>query len=315
MRPDVDPVAEADGRLRHYSDFYGLTEPVARERVVLVLGNCQAESLRIMLQGDDATTVRVPPVHELTARDMPFLERWLEAADLLVSQPVRDDYHGLPVGLRQTSARLGGRRGGLTIAVPVVRFAGLYPWHAIVRPPRDASIVPPVVEYHDLSTLAAAAGETLPPLVPATVRAVAEASIDELRRRESIWGTVVVSDLFERPGFELMRTMNHPGNAVWTALAERVRRRAGMRPTVHDPGRPLLDAVHAPRDAAVIDAWSLADEPTDHWLVGGAAVAVDEVRRAQLAWYTDNPDIVAAGIARHGSTLRLLRHSAVVRSR
>lgn len=307
MRTDADPAAEANGRTRHYSDFYGLTEPGGQGPVVVVVGNCQAESLRIMLQGDDVTTVRVPPVHELTARDMPFLDRWLDAASVLVSQPVRDDYHGLPVGLRQTSARLGGRRGGLTIAVPVVRFTGLYPLHAIVRPRQDASMVPPVVEYHDLSTLAAAVGESLPPIVPATVHAVADASLGELRRRETAWGTIVVSDLFARPSFDLMRTMNHPGNSIWTTVAERVRRRAGLREVAHDPGRPLLDAVHAPRHAAVIEAWDLPDEPTDEWLVSGVPVSIVDVRCAQLAWYADNPEVVSAGIERHTATLNLLR--------
>lgn len=290
-------------RTRHYGHFYGIEAPKIVGRVALVLGNCQAESLRIMLQGDDVTAIRMPPVHELTAADIPHLDGWLARADTVISQPIRDDYHGLPVGMRQIEARLPH---GEVLVVPVIRFAGLYPLHAIVRPPRDASLVPPVVEYHDLSTLAKAAGSPLPPLTASRVRAVAAQSLAELRRREEANATVVVSDLFDSPDFGMMRTLNHPGNSIWTPLASRVRNALGLDEKTHNPGRPLLASVHAPRLSIVIETFDLDASPTDHWKVGESIVAADDVERAHLAWYADNPDIVAAGIERHRATLALL---------
>lgn len=294
-----------DARTRHFGVFYGLDEPDGDGPVALVVGNCQAESLRIMLDGGGLRTVRMPAVHELVAGDLPHLDRWLARAALLISQPVRDGYHGLPLGTAQLGARLGD--GGRTLPVPVIRFAGLYPAHAIVRPPSDPSLVPPVVEYHDLRILAEAAGLTARPRIEApTVRAIAAHSLTQLRTREAAHGTVVVSDLFAAPSFAQMRTLNHPGNPVFSALATRVRAALGLPEHTADPGRPLLDAVHAPREAAVIEAWGLDEPERPHWLVGGEVVEAGAVREAHLAWYAAHPDAVRAGLARHAGSLRIL---------
>jgi hypothetical protein len=294
-----------DPRTRHFAAFYGLEEPEGDGPVALVVGNCQAESLRIMLDGGGLRTVRMPAVHEIVTGDLPHLDRWLARAALLISQPVHDDYHGLPLGTAQLTARLGG--GARTVRVPVIRFAGLYPAHAIVRPPSDPSLVPPVVEYHDLRILAEAAGlPALPRLDAATVRAIAAHSLDQLRRREVAHGTVVVSDLFATPSFALMRTLNHPGNPVFAALAARVRSALDRPEHAADPGRPLLDAVHAPREAAVIEAWGLDEQERPHWIVGGEPVEPAAVRAAHLAWYAAHPDAVRAGLARHADSLRIL---------
>lgn len=295
----------ADARTRHYGIFYGV-EPLGTELpVALVHGNCQAESLRIVLDGGGVATVRIPPVHELGAADLPHLERWLGRAQLLVSQPVRPGYRGLPVGTAELMRRLGA--GARVVRVPVIRFAGLYPAHAIVRPPSDPSLVPPGVGYHDLRVLAEAAGGAPPaPLTVAQVRAVAELSVRGLRAREAAHGTLVVSDLFAAPSFAQMRTLSHPGNAVWNAVAARVRAALGLPEHPGDPGRPLLDAIHAPRDPAVIEAFGLPDAPTAHWCVDGSAIGVEAVREAHLRWYRAHPDAVAAGLARHADALALL---------
>src|SRR5690242_3664684 len=113
---------QPDPRTRHFGVFHGLAEPDGDGPVVLVTGNCQAESLRLMLQGEDLRTVRLPPVHELTATDLPHLDRWLARTALLITQPIRADYHGLPLGSAQLAARLGP--GARTLRVPVIRFAG-----------------------------------------------------------------------------------------------------------------------------------------------------------------------------------------------
>ncbi|GAA2533163.1 WcbI family polysaccharide biosynthesis putative acetyltransferase [Winogradskya humida] len=295
-------------RTWHYGEFYGLSEPHGDGPITLVTGNCQAESLRIMLDGAGLRTVRLPAVHELTAADLPHLDHWLGRASFLVSQPIRDGYRGLPLGTAQLSARLGP--GVRTVRVPVIRFAGLYPAHAIIRPPSDPGLVPPLVEYHDLRVLAEAAGLPTVRLNPATVRAIADHSLTQLSTREAAHGTVIVSDLFAAPSFALMRTLNHPGNPIFTALAARVRAALGLPSHATDPGRPLLNSVHAPREAAVIEAWDL-DEPDERpdWLVDGAVIEAGAVREAHLAWYSAHPDAVQAGLTRHADSLKILGDS------
>ncbi len=287
------------GRRRHYADLY---EPVEHDGPLgIVLGNCQAESLRQALAGATVRFLRVPPVHELVAADLPHLERVLASAAIVVAQPVKDDYHGMPLGTRQLLEVAASAR---SILVPVIRYAGLYPWQAIIRAPHDPSADPPIVPYHDLRTLAAATGAAPPaPPRPAAVRAIGEASLAELRRREQRHRTVQISDVLSSPSFALMRTINHPGNAVFERLAERVHTALGLDGEPRPLEREMLDRVHAPREAAVIDALGLDAEPRDHWLVDGAPVATDDVRAAQLAWYRAHPDAVEAGLARHADTM------------
>ncbi|WP_158507229.1 WcbI family polysaccharide biosynthesis putative acetyltransferase [Subtercola sp. Z020] len=305
----------SDARRLHYGEFYGLLPIDGDEPLAVVSGNCQAESLRIMLDGGGLRTVRVPPIFELEAADVPHLERLLSRTAVFVSQPVRDGYHGLPIGTAELTALLPP--GSQAVRMPVVRFAGLYPFHAIVRPPFDDSLVPPVVEYHDLRTVmqawAASGSPDARPSIPGgdpvtadRVRAVADQSIAELQKREQHHDTVVVSDLFGEPAFDLMRTINHPGNRVWSVAAERVRARLGLPEHDVDPGRPLLDTVHAPREAVVLEAFGIDDAPTANWTVNGREVPAAEVERAHLAWYAEHPSVVPAAIARHRLALETL---------
>ena len=303
--------ADIDPRTLHYGTFYGVQEPETDRPLLLVHGNCQAESLRIMLTGADVEAVRIPPVHELTAADVPHLQRLLRRTAILVSQPIHDDYHALPLGSRQLAALLPP--GARSATVPVVRFAGLYPLHAIVRPPENPSLSPPLVAYHDLLTLVTAdhlrRGIDPPSLAPPTatqVHEIAAASREALATRERAHGSVRASDLFDAPGFDLMRTINHPGNSIFTSLAERVFAAVGIDAVPFDPQRPILTSVHAPRSAAVIRAFDLDDEPRTHWTVEGVDIEDDEVRRAHLDWYAERPGVVDAGLSRHAAALRTL---------
>jgi hypothetical protein len=289
-------------RRRHYGQFYGLEEAPAAPGIVL--GNCQAESLRIVIGGARLPTVRIPPVHELTTADLPFLDRLLTVAAFVIAQPIRDDYRGLAVGTRQVLERIPASARSVTI--PIVRFTGLHPYQSVVRVPEVAS-APPIVEYHDVREIARAAGLPLPEtLERRAVRAIADDSLAELRRRESGLD-VTASDLFDRPSFAQLRTINHPGNPVWLALGERVIEALGETGPATDPGRPLLSSVVAPRERWVADAWDL-DEPTsEDWMLGGEAVSAGVVREAQARWYRENPLFVSRAVQRLAPTIERWR--------
>jgi hypothetical protein len=298
------PAAGATDRRRHYAAFYGLDPLPEGAPLALVHGNCQAESLRVVLGGPDLATVRIPPAHELTGDDLAPLGRLLARAELVITQPIRSGYRGLPIGTADVLAQTPAR----AIVVPVIRFAGLYPAQVLIRPPGQTSLVPPLVPYHDLRVLAEAAGGRADRagIDGDRVRAVARHSLEQLRTRELAHGAVAISDLFAEPGFDQMRTINHPGNEVWKVLARRVRAAAGVSDVVHDPGRPLLDAIHAPREAAVIDALRLDEAPRPDWIVDGEPVATAAVREAHLRWYEDHPATVTEGLERHREVRALL---------
>ena len=109
-----------------------------------------------------------------------------------------------------------------------------------------------------------------------------------------------------RAGADAAHTVNHPGNTVLRGLAERVLARLGRPAAVRDPGRTLLDAVHAPLAADVLEALGLDAEPSEHWVLAGRTVPDEVVRERQLQWYGEHPEVAAAGLERHAETLRLL---------
>ncbi|WP_138946969.1 WcbI family polysaccharide biosynthesis putative acetyltransferase [Plantibacter sp. M259] len=291
-----------EARRRHYAEFSGLA-PLPTDFGV-VLGNCQAESLRTVMDAPERRFVRVPAVHEMTAEDARRLHDVVGAAHTVVSQPVRDDYHGLPLGTRQVAASTSGR----VLTVTPVRFGGLHPFQAAVRVP-GVEENPPIVAYHDVRTLAAAAGiPVVSALQPDAVRAIGRASVEELRRREAATD-VPVSDLFNSVTADHARTVNHPGNAIWLPLGARILETLGTTGGVTDPGRPLLNAVRAPIAPEVVDAWSLTDEPRDHWILEGVEVDDAEVRAAHTDWYASHPEFVVAALDRLSALLTVWRNA------
>jgi hypothetical protein len=287
-------------RRSHYASFFG--EAPLPDGFGLVVGNCQAESLRIVVDGPESATVRVPPVHEMDGVEAVRLRELVARADFVVTQPIRDDYRALPLGTRQLASIV--RRGARFVTVPSIRFGGLHPFQAALRV-AGIDEDPPIVAYHDIRTLAQAAGLALPSALSTNgVRAVADQSIVELRRRERDID-VPASDLLTRPSGEHMRTVNHPGNPVWMALAERVITLLGSSGTPSDPDRPLLNAVRAPLESEVVLAWGLDDEPTSHWTVDGEVVEGDRISDAHREWYARHPHFVRAALDR----LRPLVHT------
>jgi len=302
-----------DGRTRHYGAFYGVTptEPGDDRPVLVVHGNCQAESLRVVIEASEAghRCVRVPPVHELLAADMVHLHRLLSRCAVLVSQPVRADYRGLPLGTSQLALAAPAAR---LVVVPIVRDARLHPYQALVRVPGAGE--PPVVPYHDVRTLALAAGRTPAPGSPtrAGIVAVGRRSQDELRRREAEHGTLVAADLLVAAGAGASHTLNHPGNPVLVGLAQRVLDAVAGGDgaggvAARDPGRVLLRSVLSPLHPEVLDALDLDPAAArEGWVVEGEPVDDAHVREEQLRWYAEHPDVLAAGLQRHGAAMAVL---------
>lgn len=210
--------------------------------------------------------IDVGPVYEMTARDLPGLHADLTRTDVLIVQPIRDDYRDLPLGHRQLAARLP--TSASTVLVPVLRYAGLHPYQVLVRPPRDRSLVPPKAPYHDLRTIVAAATGNHEVLgatpTAAQARASARESVEALRVREQAHGTVPASDLLE--GYPRWHTINHPNRHTLTSVFGRILDRlpAGLLsnpPRIGD--REPLGATRAPVDPAVVRALGLADADAD----------------------------------------------------
>ena len=309
---DLPPVALADlPRAMHYGEFYGLKPlPDSEKPLLVVHGNCQAEAIRLLLQdAEDApcVSVRIPAVHELTAGEIPFLQRLLESAAVVLTQPVTDGYHDLPLGASDVQAAAPAAR---LVRWPVIRYAGLLPWQVVFSHPVEGD--PPVVPYHDVRTMATAVGERAPQPDAAAFRAVAAWSLAELHDRESRAGAVPVSRLVVEAGARASNTINHPGNPVLVSLARALQKRLGWAVTAADPGYELLDSVRAPQDPQVLEALDIVgdDKSQENWVVDGHEVPDAEVVEAQLAWYRQHPEVLAAVVARSDEQRRLLGTAA-----
>lgn len=299
----ADETAAVIARRAHYAAFFG-DEP-APGGYGVVVGNCQAESIRLVVSNEDHPGVRVPAVHEMDAADADRLHRLLAGAAFLVVQPIRDDYRALPLGTSQLRAALPP--GARTVVVPSLRYGGLHPFQAAIRVP-GVDEDPPLVAYHDVRTLADVAGLPVAAELPrAVVRAVADDSLAELRRREEIGVDVVASDLYDEVVPDLARTVNHPGNAVFLPLGERIVAALGAPGTAVDPGRPILAGVQAPLEPWVVDAWGLDAEPRRDWIVAGERLDPDAVVDAHRRWYAQHPEFVAAAVERLAPLLRRWR--------
>lgn len=304
-----DDGAPADGRTRHYGQFYGLdSSTVSDDRpVLLVWGNCQAEALRIVLSGAPDLpyrTVRVPPVHELTPSDMPFVDRLVDDAAVLVSQPIRAGYRELPIGTGELATRVR-----TTIVWPVVRYGGLFPFQAIVRHPSDPSAVPAGVPYHDLRTVVGLSrGRTRYSewdIGEDRIRAAAAWSVDQLAERERTWCDVAISDVLLSYGVRAAHTVNHPGNDVLVELGTRILAELGCgAPSA--PDRELLGSVRAPLEPPVLEALGLGADPCEEWIVDGNRIAAEEIHDIQVEWYRERPEFVTAAMVRYRELVDIL---------
>ncbi|WP_424709546.1 WcbI family polysaccharide biosynthesis putative acetyltransferase [Microbacterium sp. SLBN-111] len=299
----ADDTAAVLARRRHYAEFFG--DAPAPDGYGVVVGNCQAESIRLVVSNDAHPGVRVPAVHEMDAADAERLHRLLAGASFLIVQPIRDDYRGLRLGTAQLRAALPAH--ARTVVVPSLRFGGLHPFQAAIRVP-GVDEDPPLVAYHDVRLLAEAAGLPVAASLPAdTVRAVAEDSVAELRRREDLGVDAVASDLYAPVVADLARTVNHPGNAVFLPLGERIVAALGAPGTAVDPGRPILAGVRAPLEPWVVDAWNLDAEPRRDWIVADETLDAHTVTEAHRRWYAAHPDFVSAAVERLAPLLRRWR--------
>lgn len=302
-----------DGRTRHYGEFYGVTEAQMNddEQLLVVWGNCQAEALRIVLSSSPDLpfrTIRVPPVHELESTDIAHVERLVRRAAVIVSQPVRARYRGLPIG----GPDLAEIAPAATVVVwPVIRYGGLFPFQVIARHPAQPSAVPAAVPYHDLRTvLAVRAGRTRFDEWDVEVsadrfREAAQWSVAQLEVRERRHCDVGISDILLDVGADAAHTINHPGNRVLLTLGGRILEALGASAPV-PPSRDLLGNIRAPLERRVIDALGIQATPRASWDVGGAVLTEEEVHRSQMQWYAEHLEFIDAVLDRYGDLIEIL---------
>ena len=125
-------------------------------KTCLIYGNCQAAALRTYLQNNSTFVsayrmIDIKPVHLLSKADIPYLDQVASEVDLLIYQPVSDNYKGIyQLSTRYLKERL--KPECRQISFPVAYFTGYNPEVTYLRDVNGANVTKPSV-YHDINIL------------------------------------------------------------------------------------------------------------------------------------------------------------------
>lgn len=203
-------------------------------------------------------------------------------------------------------------------ATVVVRWARvllthLHPFY-VVPPPHTPT--PPMVPYHDLRTVAIAAGLSPSRVVAPTqhriraIRLAASWSMALQRTWERRSGVTALDDealwMIRQQGGRAMFAPDCPSSLTLATMLRRPLRACGLTPGLVHPWPESHGHLTAPLEDLVVEALGLADEPTTWWRLGNSRVPSDAVDAAHLAWYSRHPGVVGGILAREHARVSLL---------
>ncbi len=287
--------------------------------IVAIYGNCQAAALKELLVADPVVrsrfrVVALPPTHELKPEQLAVSQRIIGKAHLFLTQPIRDDYRGMPIGSDQLSSLVSDK--GSVFSYPSMYFRGLHPYMANVHNPDDGNNASaPLSGYHDLRTLTAAslgvedeeAYRWLKAFTPepGALQALYAGSLKELAKRE-VGLDSTISGSIEALGAESFWTVNHPSNKILTVVVDALREKWGLGPLAQSLPEILVSGV-APVHPEVRAAmgWGPA-LPGKEWLLQGEERTDEEIIRRHLAWYRLFPRAVEVGMEEHRASREAL---------
>jgi Polysaccharide biosynthesis enzyme WcbI len=286
------------------------------ERAVVV-GNCQAKALELMLTTNDAFASRFelasfPAVHEIPDAMVPQLHAAVAEATLVVPQRVDEGYReGIGLGT-ETLARIAGTAH--VLCWPSVFWAGYVPDLFYLRDEHGRPVVDGPFDYHDRTILrayvagadAAATCDLLAdPEQPSDAEEWARRATAELESRGRGCEIDVASFIVERFRDELLFfTMNHPANRLLAHMAQQILERLGL-PGAVDPARlgpaELLGSTFYPLHASHVRALGLrfgaaCQAGTAPFRIRGVSHAAPEAVERFFDYYAAHPRLVELNV-------------------
>ncbi|HKG40061.1 MAG TPA: WcbI family polysaccharide biosynthesis putative acetyltransferase [Conexibacter sp.] len=280
----------------------------------VVVGNCQAKALELMLTTNDAfksrfELVSFPAVHEIPDAMVPELHAAVAGAALVIPQRVDEGYRdGIGLGT-ETLARIAG-------TVPVLRWpsvfwAGYVPDLFYLRGEDGRPVVDGPFDYHDRTILkayaagldvAAACALLADPEQPSDAPSWADRATAELEVRGQGCEIHVASFIAERFRDELLFfTMNHPSNRLLAHMAQQVVDHLGLPGSV-DPVRlgpdDLLGSTFYPLHANHVRALGLrfgakVEAGRASFRIRGVVHEAPEAVAAFYDYYDAHPELAA----------------------
>lgn len=286
----------------------------------VVYGNCQAEAIRTLLDCSPAfrkrfRTQSIPAVHTVTTDTVEVAREAVAGASLIVSHPVRDGYHGYPVGSEEIleCARPDCRR----VTIPALYYDGLYPFQVYVRDEQGAAPGTPLSIYHDLRFLFCAgqgwnietARAWLRAFVPSAqgIEQAADAARAGLLAHEAELDVQVGERLTEPARLaHSFFTVNHPTNAGMGHVVAEVHAQLGIPYPPPSTDDELLGTLRTPLEESVIEALELPVRPRSQWNIKGSTVTLEDLLAVHLEWYEGRRELVQAGLSEYEFRLRSL---------
>jgi Polysaccharide biosynthesis enzyme WcbI len=279
---------------------------------VVVVGNCQAGALEMMLRTNEEFTKRFefvsfPAVHEIPAAMMPELHRAVADAAVVIPQRVQEDYRG-GIGLgTEMLARIAG--SATVVRWPSVYWAGYFPDLFYLRDAEGQPVVDGPFDYHDRTILEAyASGIDVAavcrlledPERPSDAQAWAANATAELDIRGQDCEVKVTSFIASRFRDELLFfTMNHPTNHLLGYMAQQITELIGIPGSIDHRRIPdeILGLTFYPLHANHVRALELG---FGAGLIAGSApfkirgVTYEPAEAVQtfFAYYQSHPDLV-----------------------
>jgi len=281
------------------------------ERAVIV-GNCQAPGIEIMLRANEAFSSRFelvsfPPVHEIDPAQVPELHRAVASAAVVVAQRVDEGYRdGIGLGTETLAAIAAS---ATFVRWPSVYWAGYSPDLSYLRDSAGRAVVDGPFDYHDRTILDAYAAGTP---VAEVCRLLADPERDsdaeagaadataalELVSREC--DVDVVPFIASRFRDELLFfTMNHPTNSLLADIAQQIAGLIGVGGRIDHTRVPdgMLGSnfypLHANHARALAlrfaDAGAFARTP---FTIRGVAYEPIDAVQAFFDYYAANGDLV-----------------------
>lgn len=274
-------------------------------------GGPQADPLRRLLNHDAQApyiAVSTRSVDRMTSDDVAPMMRLVNQADAFITERLPSGYRGLPVGVDDLRPHL--RPGIPVFTFPRIDYSGLHPYQ-VGRDPLAGLADPPLVPYHDLRSVAVAAGtrtlEQAWNVLPSArfVREFAAWQLLRLRRVEARTD-VGVAGAVRAAGMGAVHTVDRPGDALLVEIAKGIQSCLRVEPTADDHGIGLLGQCRGPVEPNIAEALGLPVPETDAWSMYGRQLTSTDIHVAQVEWYRQHPDVLKAIMAAHASRMDLL---------
>jgi hypothetical protein len=279
---------------------------------IVVVGNCQAKALEMMLSTNEGFTSRFelvsfPAVHEIPDATVPELHRAVADAAVLVAQRVEEGYrYGIGLG---TETLAGIAAGATVVRWPSVYWAGYVPDLFYLRDSAGHPVIDGPFDYHDRLILQAyASGVDIAeacrwledPERPSSARAWAASATAELDVRGRGCDIQVAPFIASHFREELLFfTMNHPTNRLLGFIAQQVTDLLGIPGKVDHRRMPgeILGPTFYPFHASHVSALELGFGATAMagrvpFKIRGILYEPTQALQAFFEYYDEHPDLI-----------------------